>query len=462
MKKEITFLVILLTIFVSSNLFSQMQYGLSEALVEETGAGKNVTFTDPYTNNSREVFAGLMEGEVDDHNTLFYCIDIRRTLNFPDHCHRDSAVANPKIVYILNNYYPYNPDPVGELSNLNNEVAATQCAIWHFSDGVNLNTITSSTIRDRALEIKADADANGTFTDVFTTIQILPSVDPDYFYIKTTDQDGNGIAVNNITLSIAPSGSLNPTSVNTNASGISPDVQVIGTTTGVITATGDVIIPQGITYTCTGKQRLVIAKPCIGERRTTADWGALPVELTSFTSTVSGRNVTLKWTTASELNNSGFDIERKLSGTESWTVVGNVAGNGTSTVSQNYSFTDRNVASGVYNYRMKQIDYNGNFEYFNLSSEVQIGVPAAFELNQNYPNPFNPSTKISFGLPKDGNVTLKIYDFLGKEVATLVNEYKNAGYYTVDFNASNLTSGVYFYKMESNGQFKVMKMSLVK
>ena len=186
----------------------------------------------------------------------------------------------------------------------------------------------------------------------------------------------------------------------------------------------------------------------------------LPVELSSFVSTVSNNNVTLKWTTASELNNSGFDIERSVNGT--WTKIGYAAGNGTSTVSNSYSFTDRNLASGSYSYRLKQIDFNGNFEYFNLSSEVNIGIPAQFELSQNYPNPFNPSTTINYNLPKDGKVSIRVFDMSGKEVAVLVNEAKTAGYYSINFNASALSSGVYYYSINADNFTSTKKMMLVK
>ncbi len=191
------------------------------------------------------------------------------------------------------------------------------------------------------------------------------------------------------------------------------------------------------------------------------DNSALPVELSSFSSAVSSNNVTLNWSTVSENNNSGFDVERS-SANNSWSKVGNVSGNGTTTNGNSYAFTDRNLAAGNYNYRLKQIDFNGNFEYFNLSNEVIIGIPGEFELSQNYPNPFNPSTKISFALPNDGNVSLKIYDMSGKEAMTLVNEVKTAGYYSVSFNASSLSSGIYFYTLSADNFTATKKMMLVK
>ncbi|MBK8549843.1 MAG: T9SS type A sorting domain-containing protein [Ignavibacteria bacterium] len=191
----------------------------------------------------------------------------------------------------------------------------------------------------------------------------------------------------------------------------------------------------------------------------------LPVELSSFTSSVNGRNVELNWTTSAETNNSGFEIERsndRGQTSNEWIEVGNVNGNGTTTSSSNYSFTDRGLSSGNYNYRLKQIDFNGNFVYFNLSNEVNVGVPAKFDLSQNYPNPFNPSTQINYDLPLDGNVSIKLFDMSGKEVAALVNEVKTAGYYTVNFNAGNLSSGIYFYTIKANNFVQTKKMMLLK
>ena len=188
----------------------------------------------------------------------------------------------------------------------------------------------------------------------------------------------------------------------------------------------------------------------------------LPVELSSFTSVVNGSNVKLEWSTVTEVNNSGFDIERKLSNENIWKKVGNVTGAGNSNEINNYNFTNIGLATGKYNYRLKQVDYNGNFEYFSLTSEVIIGIPSKFSLSQNYPNPFNPSTKINYELPKDNFVSLKIYDMTGKEVVSLVNEMKVAGYYTVNFNGVNLSSGIYFYSIKAGEFVNTKKMLLVK
>ncbi|MBX7045476.1 MAG: T9SS type A sorting domain-containing protein [Ignavibacteria bacterium] len=189
---------------------------------------------------------------------------------------------------------------------------------------------------------------------------------------------------------------------------------------------------------------------------------ALPVELLAFTSEVSDKNVLLKWSTGSELNNRGFEVQRK-SGNADWATLGFVNGNGTSNTQSSYSFSDNNLQTGKYKYRLKQIDYNGNFEYYNLASEISIGLPNSFVLKQNYPNPFNPVTKIEFALPLNSNVSLKIFDMTGREVARLINnEFRNSGSYSVEFNASNLSSGVYFYKIEAGSYTGIKKMMLVK
>jgi len=188
---------------------------------------------------------------------------------------------------------------------------------------------------------------------------------------------------------------------------------------------------------------------------------ALPVELASFSSSVNGNNVMLNWNTVSEENNSGFEIERNSFGT-GWNKIGFIAGKGTTNNAQSYSFADNELNSGRYSYRLKQIDYNGNYKYYDLQNEVVIGVPSKFALMQNYPNPFNPNTVLSYQLPVDGFTSLKIYDMSGKEVKQLVNEVQQAGYYTVDFSAASLSSGTYFYKLTSDKFSDVRKMVVVK
>ncbi len=187
----------------------------------------------------------------------------------------------------------------------------------------------------------------------------------------------------------------------------------------------------------------------------------LPVELISFTSAVNGNTVLLKWTTSSETNCNSFQVER--SGDNSgWQILGIVNASGSTTTNSSYSFADNPEASGIYHYRLKQIDFNGNFEYFDLSEAVTIGVPDKYFIDQNYPNPFNPLTTIAYGIPQSGNVVLKIFDMAGREIRTLVNEYKDAGYYAAKFDGSSLASGTYIYRIESGSFVSAKKMVLLK
>jgi streptogramin lyase len=192
----------------------------------------------------------------------------------------------------------------------------------------------------------------------------------------------------------------------------------------------------------------------------------VPVELTSFTANTNGNNVNLNWSTTTETNNSGFEIERgshterSRSMTE-WEKIGFINGNGTTTEAHFYSFTDNNISSGNYLYRLKQIDFDGTFEYSN-EVEVIINIPEKFELSQNYPNPFNPTTKIKYQIPSNNPVSLKIYDVLGNVVTSLVDEVQPLGNYEVSFDASLLSSGTYFYTIRTGSFVETKKMLLLK
>jgi hypothetical protein len=187
----------------------------------------------------------------------------------------------------------------------------------------------------------------------------------------------------------------------------------------------------------------------------------IPVELVSFSSMIDGNNVILNWATATETNNYGFEILRKDSETE-WKSIAFVKGAGNSLNYNSYRYNDNNLTPGTYSYRLKQIDYSGTFKYYDLSETVKIGIPDRFELLQNYPNPFNPSTVISWQSPVGSRQVLKVYDILGNEVATLVDEYREAGRYEIEFNASHLSSGMYFYKLTVGGFSEIKKMLLIK
>ncbi len=191
----------------------------------------------------------------------------------------------------------------------------------------------------------------------------------------------------------------------------------------------------------------------------------LPVELTSFSANVEANNVTLSWQTATETNNSGFQIERlqdsKIEKSQQWENVSFIEGHGATTEEHNYSFVDKNVLAGQYQYRLKQIDYDGSFEYSEVIN-VNILSPTKFSLQQNYPNPFNPATTIQFSIPESGTVKLTVFNALGEIVSTLINDFKEAGTYSVNFGSTGLSSGIYYYKIELKNFTAVKKMILLK
>lgn len=186
----------------------------------------------------------------------------------------------------------------------------------------------------------------------------------------------------------------------------------------------------------------------------------VPVEFTSFSSIVSGNNILLEWNTATETNNSGFEIERKTIN-KNFEYVGFVSGAGTTTEPRSYSFTDYQLSSGTYVYRLKQIDYDGSFEYSN-EVEAEVIAPSIYSLEQNYPNPFNPTTNIDFSIAEAGIVKIAVYNMLGQEVKLVLDEFKETGSHKIQFNASALTSGVYFYKLETANFNQTRKMILAK
>jgi len=193
----------------------------------------------------------------------------------------------------------------------------------------------------------------------------------------------------------------------------------------------------------------------------------VPVELTSFTAKLNVDQVVLNWQTATETNNLGFEIHRKIISGDNqgeWVTIGYKEGAGTTTEPQEYSYYDniKNIEAASFVYRLKQVDYDGSYEY---SDEVMIensSLPDKFSLSQNYPNPFNPATTISYGIPVKSNVVLKVLDITGSEVATLINEEKQPGSYKVEWNASALPSGIYFYKLQAGSFVETKKMILMK
>ena len=188
----------------------------------------------------------------------------------------------------------------------------------------------------------------------------------------------------------------------------------------------------------------------------------LPIQLFSFTATTQKNSVTLQWQTISEVDTYGFAIERKQLSSLQWEQVGFVEGKGNASIPANYQFND-NIPQGIhYQYRLKIVDKDGSFIYSNIV-DVEVVVPRIFSLAQNYPNPFNPLTTITFTIPEDGNVRVKLYDIVGREIKTFLNEERKAGIlHQIVIDASSLSTGVYFYQLEHKGKALMKKLMVLK
>jgi hypothetical protein len=229
--------------------------------------------------------------------------------------------------------------------------------------------------------------------------------------------------------------------------------------------------PKELLFTTpsSGAENLQLIIYCNGDSYNIDDWYVdemmledltIPVELSSFTANVSGNNVELNWSTATETNNQGFEIERNT-GDGSFEKIGYVAGFGTTAEPKTYSYSDLNVNAGKYSYRLKQIDFDGSYEYSDVVNII-IELPIEYALEQNYPNPFNPSTTIKYSIPEDGFVKLSVYNMLGEEVASLVNSNQKAGRYEISFEAKDLSSGAYIYRIETANYTASKKLILMK
>ena len=190
--------------------------------------------------------------------------------------------------------------------------------------------------------------------------------------------------------------------------------------------------------------------------------GSTPVELSSFTAEVNGNNVGLNWRTATEKNNSGFEIFRSIKYDNNWNQIGFVEGHGTTTDENNYSFTDKNLKAGSYSYKLVQVDFDGTQNESKIINVEVSSQPKEYSLSQNYPNPFNPSTTIEYSIPEGGNVKLVVYNSLGEEVAVLENNFEEAGSYKINFDASKLSSGIYYYRLNSGEFSSIKKMIILK
>jgi hypothetical protein len=343
----------------------------------------------------------------------------------------------------------------------------------------------------------ADNQSNGTDNDVYFDSGTITDngynivkVSGGFNFTATGDQTGTGL-----TLNLASTLADNNTTNGTQTLKITNGSVAInaGNSSSNSAAKGSVAVPS---QDQRGAERNGTTD--IGSYEFYDNDGSLPVELKSFTANANGNSVELNWQTATEVNNYGFEIQRSVSSGQrsEYEKIGFVEGHGNSNSPKSYSFTDVNPPSGKIQYRLKQIDVDGEFEYSD-EVEVNISAPNKFELAQNYPNPFNPTTTIKYSIPvviaRSGatrqsheksanpkyttdchaktdvlsrndvtNVSLVVYDLLGHEVATLVNKRQVPGNYSIKFDASNLASGIYFYRLQTGDFIQTRKMVLMK
>ncbi len=192
----------------------------------------------------------------------------------------------------------------------------------------------------------------------------------------------------------------------------------------------------------------------------------VPVQLVFFTANLFGNNIIIEWKTASEKNNAGFNLERKINlYQDEWKDINYIAGSGTTSEPVDYSYVDNLtdvIKKGIVSYRLRQVDFDGTYTHSSIINvEVDL-LPENYTLMQNYPNPFNPGTVISYQLPLSSNVTLEVYDILGNKIAVIVNEFKEAGNYEISFDAEGLSSGIYFYSLHAGDFSQVKKMLLMR
>jgi hypothetical protein len=472
MKKfSLLFIFLFLSISFSTFSFSGTAY------VTSLGEVVAVWWTNPYTQLAENVYAGTFNGTLDGNPAKFYCIDINHLLQWSDPVtgptYNEGSSTSPQITYILNNYYPFKSFGYpGSLSDVGREAASIQNAIWYFSDGLNVNTLDQSDILTRALEIIADANSNAGNLLTGASLVITSTGNTGEFYVTALDQNNNPLSGVTVNLTSLPG----PLSSYSEITGVDGKTSVITAAveldyTAIVNATASINIPQGTIYllstTPNANQKLVLATPNLLPRQVTLTFdGPLPVELSSFTSNTNGRNIQLNWETKTEKNSDKFVIERKASGTN-WESIGSVKAAVLSNSPKNYSYTDTKLQSGKYQYRLKMVDNDGSFSYSSVEA-AEVAIPKDFAVSQNYPNPFNPSTKIDYQVPVDAKVILEVYNIAGQKVIELVNQEQSAGYYTVDFGASKLSSGVYIYRLAAsdkatgNNFSSIKKMMLLK
>jgi len=235
----------------------------------------------------------------------------------------------------------------------------------------------------------------------------------------------------------------------------------LGTTSamsGIILCQTQIVMSTGATL---DGRALAQTAVTLDANTVTLNYPSVPVELTSLSAKIDMNEVILSWSTTTETNNKGFEIQRRNNNENEFNRVGFVEGNGTTTDVKSYSYSDKDILAGNYNYRLKQVDYDGTFEY---SEEIEVNITGSLEysVSQNYPNPFNPTSTIRYSIPKMEFVKISIYDILGNEIKVLVNELKTPGNYEINFDAKELASGIYLYKIRTGEYSQIRKMIFMK
>jgi hypothetical protein len=350
----------------------------------------------------------------------------------------------------------------GDINNLIGDAFVTKLN----ADGNNLvySTFIGGSNNDQSSSIAIDPDGNAYISGQTNSIN-YPTTPEAYqttpgcgIFVTKLNPTGNTLVYSTFVGDI--SGSAESYAIAIDASGN-------GYITGVTYTSNYPTTPGAYHTTFGGIQDVFVTKLFIPDE-------PLPVELSSFTSNTQGRNIILNWSTQIEKNSNKFEIDRALVFTKdaplTWVSVGTVQASGSSNSPKKYSYIEKNLQTGKYQFRLKMIDNDGFYKYSSVV-ETDIALPKIFELSQNYPNPFNPSTKINYTLPFDSKVTLEVYNITGERIGQLVNEEQSAGYYSVDFSSTtnrSISSGVYFYRITTvdnitgNNFSSIKKMILLK
>ncbi len=340
----------------------------------------------------------------------------------------------------------------------------------YFNGGSGNHVITNCTIADNTKE-GIYFDGTSATLSIKNTIVANSSTTDDFYLAGGTITDNGYNIVESSNTTFSGTGTLTGEQANLNISSTLADNSSLNGTQTLALSSGSVAIDAG-----NSSNNATVPVPTTDQRGATrsgtTDIGAFeyngvtPVELTSFTANITEGKVILNWTTATEVNNYGFELQRSSNQASKFVTIGFIEGHGNSNSPQEYSFIDSEITEGSLSYRLKQIDIDGSFEYSDIVT-VKFNGETNFKLAQNYPNPFNPSTTIKYTIPENVkgetvNVKLIVYDVLGREVATLVNQKQSAGLYSVKFDASNLTSGLYLYKLQNGNSTEIKKMLLLK